>query len=110
MKYDHIVVRYGELTLKTKNRKMFVNAIRKTMIRALEGLDVKVKANRDRAYIELFEADPYEVMEALSHVTGILSVSRSEERRVGKEGRCRGARGHEEKRARMKRSGQQRDG
>src|SRR5690625_3038120 len=54
---------------------MCVNAIRKTMIRALEGLDVKVKANRDRAYIELFEADPYEVIEALSHVTGILSVS-----------------------------------
>lgn len=75
MKYDHILVRYGELTLKTKNRKMFVNAIRKTMIRALEGLDVRVRANRDRAYIELFEADPYEVMERLRHVTGILSVS-----------------------------------
>lgn len=75
MKYDHILVRYGELTLKTKNRKMFVNAIRKTMIRTLEDFDVKVKANRDRAYIELFDADPYEVMDALKHVTGILSVS-----------------------------------
>lgn len=75
MKYDHILVRYGELTLKTKNRKMFVNAIRNTMIRSLQNFDVKVKANRDRAYIELFDADPYEVMDALKHVTGILSVS-----------------------------------
>lgn len=75
MKYDHILVRYGELTLKTKNRKMFVNALRKTMIRSLQEFDVKVKANRDRAYIELYDADPYEVMDALKHVTGILSVS-----------------------------------
>ncbi len=75
MKYDHILVRYGELTLKTKNRKMFVNAIRKTIIRSLQDFDVKVKANRDRAYIELYNADPYEVMDALKHVTGILSVS-----------------------------------
>ncbi|WP_411841996.1 tRNA uracil 4-sulfurtransferase ThiI [Salinicoccus sp. HZC-1] len=75
MKYDHILVRYGEMTLKTKNRKMFVDALRKTMIRSLDGFGVKVKANRDRAYIELYDADPYEVMDSLKHITGILSVS-----------------------------------
>lgn len=75
MNYDHILVRYGELTLKSKNRKIFVNALRRTMIRTLKAFDVHVKANRDRAYIELSGADPYKVMDSLKHVTGILSVS-----------------------------------
>ena len=34
MKFDHILIRYGELTLKTKNRKMFVNALRARMLKA----------------------------------------------------------------------------
>ncbi|WP_020007512.1 tRNA uracil 4-sulfurtransferase ThiI [Salinicoccus albus] len=75
MNYDHILVRYGELTLKSKNRKIFVDALRRTMIQTLEPFGVHVKANRDRAYIELNNADPYKVMDALKHVTGILSVS-----------------------------------
>ena len=35
MIYDHILVRYGELTLKGANRKMFVNKLRANVKRAL---------------------------------------------------------------------------
>ena len=42
MKFDHILVRYGELTLKTKNRMMFVYALRDRMKQALSNFDVEV--------------------------------------------------------------------
>ena len=34
MKYDHLLVRYGELTLKGTNRKMFVNQLKDNVKRA----------------------------------------------------------------------------
>ena len=45
MKFDHILIRYGELTLKTKNRMMFVRALRDRMNKALKSFDVEIKAN-----------------------------------------------------------------
>ena len=77
MIYDHILVRYGELTLKGSNRKMFVNKLRSNVKQALmplQGYDVK--ANRDRMYIEVTpEADVEEMMRRISEVYGIRSVS-----------------------------------
>lgn len=35
MIYDHILVRYGELTLKGANRKIFVNKLRSNVKRSL---------------------------------------------------------------------------
>ena len=75
MKYDHILIRYGEMTLKSRNRKLFVSALRKRMNRALEGMDVHIKANRDRAYIVINNEDAYEVIDKLKLISGILSVS-----------------------------------
>lgn len=75
MKYDHILVRYGEMTLKSKNRKMFVSALKKRMVRALKETDVHIKTNRDRAYIVLNGAEPYEIIDRLKHISGILSAS-----------------------------------
>lgn len=77
MIYDHILVRYGELTLKGANRKVFVSQLRSNVKRALMPLQgYKVKANRDRMYIELDDnAEIEEIMERLSHVFGIHSIS-----------------------------------
>ncbi|MDR5649799.1 tRNA uracil 4-sulfurtransferase ThiI [Staphylococcus nepalensis] len=77
MIYDHILVRYGELTLKGANRKMFVNKLRANVKRALMPLQgYKVKANRDRMYIELYEgADIDEMCRRLEKVFGIYSIS-----------------------------------
>lgn len=35
MQFDHLLVRYGELTLKGTNRKMFVNQLKDNVKRAL---------------------------------------------------------------------------
>lgn len=77
MYYDHLLVRYGELTLKGTNRKMFVNQLKNNVKRALiplQGYHVKVK--RDRMYVELTEeADMKEIIKRLTQVYGIKSIS-----------------------------------
>ncbi|MGV3244203.1 tRNA uracil 4-sulfurtransferase ThiI [Staphylococcus sp. 11261D007BR] len=77
MIYDHILVRYGELTLKGGNRKTFVNQLQSNVKRALMPLKgYEVKANRDRMYIQLTdEADIEEMMERISKVYGVHSIS-----------------------------------
>ena len=77
MQYDHLLVRYGELTLKGTNRKMFVNQLRDNVKRALIPLrGYHLKGKRDRMYIELSpEADINEIIHRLSKVYGIKSIS-----------------------------------
>ncbi|WP_281512411.1 tRNA uracil 4-sulfurtransferase ThiI [Mammaliicoccus vitulinus] len=77
MNYDHILVRYGELTLKTGNRNMFVNKLKanlKSRLMPLQGYNVR--ANRDRMYIDVHEgADIEEMMSRIQTVFGVHSVS-----------------------------------
>lgn len=77
MQYDHLLVRYGEFTLKGTNRKMFVNQLKDNVKRALIPLSgYHVKGKRDRMYIELSpEADINEIIQRLSKVYGIKSIS-----------------------------------
>lgn len=77
MQYYHLLVRYGELTLKGTNRKMFVNQLKDNVKRALIPLSgYHVKGKRDRMYIELSpEADINEIIQRLSKVYGIKSIS-----------------------------------
>lgn len=77
MKFDHILVRYGELTLKSGNRNTFVNQLKRNIKYALIPLEgYKVLANRDRMYIEVTEdADVEEIMRRISKVFGVHSVS-----------------------------------
>lgn len=77
MQFDHLLVRYGELTLKGTNRKMFVNQLKDNVKRTLIPLrGYHVKGKRDRMYIELSpEADINEIIQRLSKVYGIKSIS-----------------------------------
>lgn len=77
MQFDHLLVRYGELTLKGTNRKMFVNQLKDIVKRALIPLrGYHVKGKRDRMYIELSpEADINEIIQRVSKVYGIKSIS-----------------------------------
>ena len=77
MRYDHILVRYGELTLKGTNRRRFTNVLKENVIRSLRSLEgTRVKGERDRMFISLFEeADVSEVMNRLTKVFGIKSIS-----------------------------------
>ncbi len=77
MNYDHILVRYGELTLKGTNRKRFTNVLKENVIQSLRSLEgTRVKCERDRMFISLFEeANVNEVMNRLTKIFGIKSIS-----------------------------------
>lgn len=74
--YNRILVRYGDLTLKGKNQKYFVQAINQLIFDKCEDLNLTYELNHDRMYIILNDT-PIEVIEKrLSYVTGLYSYSK----------------------------------
>jgi tRNA uracil 4-sulfurtransferase len=76
MKFDHIIIRYGEISTKKRNRKGFVDKM-KTHIRwSLKDIEgVVLTANRERMYVLLNGADHKPVIERLKGIFGIQSLS-----------------------------------
>ncbi|MGT2357505.1 hypothetical protein ACVPOS_14300 [Staphylococcus aureus] len=70
MKYDHLLVRYGELTLKGSNRKKFVNQLRNNVNKSLKGLDgfVFIKANEIVCILNLNHVRYDEITYGLSKI------------------------------------------
>ena len=72
MKYDLILIRYGELTTKGKNRKKFITFLRENIsIKLKQFPGLKYEPTRDRLYIFLNGEDQEAVMTALEEVFGI---------------------------------------
>ncbi|MHC3377239.1 tRNA uracil 4-sulfurtransferase ThiI [Ligilactobacillus equi] len=78
MQYTEIMVRYGELSTKGKNRKSFIDRLDHNVRQALHNFDnLVIKASRDRMHIQLNGEDSDLVMEQLSKVFGIQNFSPS---------------------------------
>ena len=76
--YDEIMVRYGELSTKGKNRGFFINRLAKNLKEVLADIsELKITAVRDRAHIVLNGADYAEVSKRLTKVFGIQNFSPS---------------------------------
>ncbi|EST53059.1 thiamine biosynthesis protein ThiI [Brevibacillus panacihumi W25] len=76
MNYDVILIRYGELALKGRNRDQFEEALARSVKSVLRSFfKVKVRRNYGRMYVELHGEDAHEVMERLKRVFGISSFS-----------------------------------
>lgn len=77
MKWNEILVRYGELSLKGRNRNLFVQRLRKNVKFQTKDLEtVSVHAERDRMFIRAEdESEIEEVLQRLQHVFGIHSYS-----------------------------------
>lgn len=76
MQYSEIMVRYGELSTKGKNRMRFINKLKRTIQDVLSIYpDVKVTADRDRGHIYLNGTDYHEVAESLKLIFGIQAFS-----------------------------------
>ncbi|WAA10141.1 tRNA uracil 4-sulfurtransferase ThiI [Fervidibacillus albus] len=76
MIYDQILIRYGEISTKGKNRQYFVDKLRDHLRYILRDFDqIKIKANRDRTYILLNGEDWEPIANRLKHVFGIQSFS-----------------------------------
>lgn len=75
-RYDHILIRYGELALKGKNRKNFVQKLLENVKKALKGFPtLEFEAGFDRMYIYLHEENVQEVCDIVSKIFGISSLS-----------------------------------
>lgn len=78
MQYSEIMVRYGELSTKGKNRMRFINQLRRNIEHVLSIYpDVTVTAERDRGHVYLNGTDYQPVAESLKQIFGIQAFSPS---------------------------------
>ncbi|MCL1949765.1 MAG: tRNA 4-thiouridine(8) synthase ThiI [Turicibacter sp.] len=76
MIYDRILVRYGELSIKGKNRKFFKDRLHRTIRHKMKEISgITYEITRDRFYILLNGTDPAPVIQKLNQVFGIQSYS-----------------------------------
>ncbi|WP_430784756.1 tRNA uracil 4-sulfurtransferase ThiI [Virgibacillus flavescens] len=76
MEFDHILIRYGEMALKGKNRKKFYSKLQDNLRNVLVEFDgIKVKRTQGRMFVHLHGQDPEPVMKKCKEVFGIQSLS-----------------------------------
>ncbi|MDR0847030.1 MAG: tRNA 4-thiouridine(8) synthase ThiI [Lactobacillales bacterium] len=76
MQYTEIMVRYGELSTKGKNKRVFIQQLVKNVSNVLRDIDgIKIKGNDDRMHIHLNGADFAVINERLKKVFGIQTFS-----------------------------------
>jgi tRNA uracil 4-sulfurtransferase len=76
MEYDRILIRYGEISTKGRNRKIFVEKLKKSIRMALAPFpNVTIQANRDRMYVLLNGEDGIEIIAIIKKIFGIQSFS-----------------------------------
>ena len=84
IQFDHIVIRYGEITLKKRNRKSFIAQLRKNIKKALADYpEVRIEAQHERMYVHLNGTDYKPIIDILKKIYGISSISPA--LKVGKE-------------------------
>ncbi|WVE60773.1 tRNA uracil 4-sulfurtransferase ThiI [Enterococcus faecium] len=78
MKYSEIMVRYGELSTKGKNRKSFIMQLAQNVRQALKDFpEIKIHADWDRMHLLLNGADGQLVIPKLAKIFGIQNFSPS---------------------------------
>lgn len=77
MKWNELLIRYGELSLKGRNRNTFIRKLKKNIEMALNDLEsIQLEAERDRMFLYADEpSDMKKAIERLPSVFGIQSFS-----------------------------------
>ncbi|MDZ5472527.1 tRNA uracil 4-sulfurtransferase ThiI [Bacillus sp. 31A1R] len=76
MNYDRILIRYGEISTKGRNRSKFVEKLRRSIRRSLVDFpNAFVEATRDRMYVVLNGENGESIIERLKGIFGIQSFS-----------------------------------
>lgn len=76
MHVSEVMIRYGELSTKGKNKKYFINRLGENVKEALNEFEnVKVKWQRDRMHVELNGENGEEIITRLKDVFGIQTMS-----------------------------------
>ena len=69
-----IMIKYGELTTKKANRKLFIQILDNNIKKILKDFDIKIKKDRVRMYIEYSNEDLNQVVNKLKKVFGIHGI------------------------------------
>ncbi|MDY6429778.1 MAG: tRNA uracil 4-sulfurtransferase ThiI [Bacilli bacterium] len=75
MKYDFLMIHYGELSTKGDNRKEFIRLLTRNVKNALNKFSVEVTSNRDHLYIYLKEENYEDVLSIVQEISGIQRIS-----------------------------------
>ncbi|MDA1477619.1 tRNA uracil 4-sulfurtransferase ThiI [Bacillus changyiensis] len=76
MKYDYILIRFGEISTKGKNRRTFVERLKKNIKMVMHDFEhIRYQSTRDRMTLVLNGEDAEAVAARLKHVFGIQSFS-----------------------------------
>lgn len=76
MQYDHILIRYGEMSLKGKNIKSFIQALQENLQAKLKDFPaVKVRRTQGRMFVLLNGEEPEPIIDICRNVFGIYSLS-----------------------------------
>ena len=74
--YDHIMVRFGELSTKGKNKIDFIRVLFNNIKRALKDIEkIDIFMRHDHIYVTLNEQDYHPIIEKLQDVSGIQGLS-----------------------------------
>ena len=74
--YDHIMVRFGELSTKGKNKIDFIRVLFNNIKRALKDIEkIDIFMRHDHIYVTLNEQDYHPIIERLQGVSGIQGLS-----------------------------------
>ena len=66
-----IMIKYGELTTKKSNRKLFINALYNNILNKLEGMEVNIRKDISRMYIEFNDSDLENILKKINYIFGI---------------------------------------
>ena len=76
MIYDHIMVRFGELSTKGKNKSEFIRVLAKNIKNALSDFKgIEIISRFDHIYVKLNDNDPEKIIAILQDVSGIQALS-----------------------------------
>lgn len=76
MKYDYIMVRFGELSTKGKNKKEFIRILSKNIKNSLcDFSNLEIITKYDHIYVKINDNNGDEIVEILKDVSGIYSLS-----------------------------------
>lgn len=76
MNYDYIMVRFGELSTKGKNKKDFIRVLSKNIKNALSDFsNIEIITQYDHIYVKLNDNNADEIVNILKDVSGIYSLS-----------------------------------
>ncbi len=70
-----ILIKYGELTTKKGNRKIFINTLYSNILKKLKNLNVNIFKDMSRMYIEYLDEDKEVILKNIGEIFGIHAYS-----------------------------------